>query len=196
MEKIKKLIIKMLEEENNNNQLKNIQRNPFVALCDYASRGNWCWNIICTTCGHSGFRVAFSKLIHGQHPDDDSFWPDEKTDHALYEERGNYGDFVKNANRSMQTELASIVAEAKLSDIQAIAKFPDWLGYIGLVMNHCPDLNARMILSDAFLPQFIVLVKNNGEIYDYLQEKQSKKELLNIDDLSKIENSMLVNRGK
>ncbi|MDD3940441.1 MAG: hypothetical protein PHQ01_02615 [Candidatus Pacebacteria bacterium] len=39
---------------------KNTRRNPFVALCEYASQNNnWCWKIICTTCGHSVFRVAF-----------------------------------------------------------------------------------------------------------------------------------------
>ncbi len=166
---------------------KSTKRNPFVALCDYASRGNWCWNIVCTTCGHSAFKVSFSKIVNGQHPDDESFWPYGKDNSAPLKEMDSYGDFFRNTPISNQNELVYIVAGAKISDIQAVAKFPDWLGYIGLVIHHCPNEEARKVLSNAFLPQFIALVKNNKEAYDYLQEKQSKQEMLNVNDLSRIE---------
>ncbi len=173
---------------------KNAKRNSFVALCDYASRENWCWNIVCTTCGHSAFRVAFSKIVQGQHPDDDSFWPNGKIASDFFKEVDIYKDFSKDylirTNIARQIKLASIIAEAKISDIQAVAKFPDWLGYIGLVLYHCPSQDALKIISDSFLPQFIALVKNNKEVHDYLQEKQSKQEMLNIDDLSRIEGAI------
>ncbi len=97
-------------------------------------------------------------------------------------------NFFENIHIEEQLKLASVVAEAKLSDIQAVAKFPDWLGYIGLIIHHCQNRDARKIISNAFLPQFITMLKNDKEICEYLQEKQSKQVLLSINDLSRIEN--------
>ena len=168
-------------------QFKNIQRNPFVALCDYASRNNWCWKIFCTTCGHGSFRVAFSKLIHNQCPDDKSFWPYGAENHSLLKELESFNDFWRDSTKENQIKLVSIVAEAKLSDIKDVAKFPDWLGYIGLVISHCPNREAQKIISDSFLSQFITMLSGNEEIVNYLQEKKSKNELLSINDLSRIE---------
>lgn len=170
--------------------INNKQRNPFVALCEIASQNNWCWKMYCTTCGHGAFKVSFSKIARGQHPDDNSFWPYGKDNHAPLKEMNDYGDFFRNTSEDSQLKLVSVVAEAKLSDIQAVAKFPDWLGYIGLVMTHCSSRSAFKILSDAFLPQFIVLLKNDEGTCKYLKEKQSEQELLNINDLSKIEASI------
>jgi hypothetical protein len=171
-----------------NNQPQKSQRNPFVALCDYASQDKWCWKLACTTCGHGAFTVSFLKIVRGQHPDEESFWPNGKDNAAPLKEMGESKDFFGGTDIEAQIKLASIVAKAKLSDIQAIAKFPDWLGYIGLVINHCPNRDAQKIISEALLPQFIAMVKNDGEIYEYLKEKQIKQELININDLSRIEN--------
>ncbi len=174
---------------NKKNQQKNIKRNAFVALCDHASRNNWCWNLFCTTCGHGSFSVALSKIAHGLHPDDESFWPHGKENHSLLKESEQYGDFWRNSNPppTIQGKLASIVADAKISDIQAVAKYPDWLGYIGLVVNHCPNREPRGVISESLLPQFIDMLKNNREICEYLNGKQSRHELLSINDLSRIE---------
>ena len=164
------------------------RKNPFVALCKYASSNNWCWNLFCTTCGHGAFKVAFSKIIHEKHPDDDSFWPYGKSNSDPLQEVDSYDDFWGEASIANQIKLASIVAKAKLSEIQAITKFPDWLGYIGLVINHCPSREARKIISDSLLPQFIATLKDNKEICDYLQNKMERQEFLSVNDLSRIEN--------
>ncbi len=44
------------------------KRNSFTALCEYASKNNWCWKLFCTTCGHGAFKgnrgqVPFSRGI-------------------------------------------------------------------------------------------------------------------------------------
>ena len=166
---------------------QNNQRNPFVALCDYATRNNWCWKLFCTTCGHGAFKVAFSKIVQGKHPDDDSFWPHGKSNSDPLREVDSYRDFWGEASAENQTKIASVVAEAKISDIQAVAKFPDWLGYIGLVISHCSNREARKIISDSFLPQFISMYAANKDLKTYLEEKLSKGELLSINDLSRIE---------
>ena len=166
---------------------KTILRNPFVALCEYASQNNWCWKLFCTTCGHGAFKVAFSKLIQDQHPDNDSFWPHGRSNSDPLKELDNNNDFWRAASIANQLKLASIVAGAKISDIQVVAKFPDWLGYIGLVINHCPDRNARKLFSDAFIPQFIEMTKENKELSDYFKKMQSEDGMLSINDLSRIE---------
>jgi len=168
---------------------KNTKRNAFVALCESASNNNWCWKMFCTTCGHGAFRVSFSKLIRGLHPDDDLFWPYGKDNSAPLKELNDYRDFCGDTSIANHQKLASIVGEAKISDIQAVAKFPDWLGYIGLVMGHS-DINALVVISNAFLPQFIDLVKDNEDLCAYFQKKQSREELLKISDLEKIERAI------
>lgn len=166
---------------------KNISRNPFVALCNYASRNNWCWKLFCTTCGHGAFKVAFSKIIHDQHPDDDSFWPRGKSNSDPLQEVDGYRDFWGEASVANQIKFASIIAEAKLSEIQSVVKFPDWLGYIGLVIHHCPSHEARKIISDALTPRFVSMLKDNTSLRKYFEEKLSGGALLSINDLSRIE---------
>ena len=169
-------------------------RNPFVALCDYASRNDWCWKISCTTCGHCHLKAGFSKLTHNQHPDDSLFWPNGKSDLDFWKEIYKYNDFQKFGSPtymlSAQMKLANIVSKAKLSDIQAVAKFPDWLGYLGLVIIHCRNIKAQRIITDALLPQFISLVKDDLVVVEYLQKKQFEDELLSTKDLEMIENSI------
>ena len=171
--------------------MKNNSTNQFVALCKIASQNDWCWKIFCTTCGHGEFKVAFSKIMRNQHPDDKTFWPYGKKNHPLSKEIDNYRDFFGYASNTTQIRLANIIATAKVVDIQAVAKFPDWLGYIGLVIHHCQNRESRTIISNAFLPQFIKMVKNDNEIRKYLQEKLLNHEILSINDLSRIENKIV-----
>jgi hypothetical protein len=181
----------------NNNQLNIPSRNPFVALCEVASQNNWCWNLNCTTCSHGAFKVAFSKLVRGENPDNESFWPKGKENHSPLSEMSKYYEFTRDTHVLNQTDLASIVAEAKILDIQSVAKFPNWLGYIGLVLHHCYRTEAQKIISYSFLPQFIELMQKDTATCDYLKDKQSKQELLSIYDLDKIENSLItINQNK
>jgi len=168
---------------------KNNKRNFFVALCEYASKNNWCWNLYCTTCGHGPFSIALSKIARGLDPDSDNFWTQGRGKQPALEESELYGDFWRNSTPTIeiQNKLASIVADAKLADIKTVARFPDWLGYIGLVINHCPNHGARKIISDAFSPQFIDMLNKNNDLRKYFEDKQFRGELLSINDLSRIE---------
>jgi len=168
-------------------KIQHKQRNPFVALCDYASRHNWCWKLFCTTCGHGAFKVTFSKIIQGQHPDDESFWPHGKSTSDPLQVADHYRDFWGEASVANQMKLVSIVAEVKIPEIQTIAKFSDWLGYVGLVIHHCPSREARKIISGALIPQFVSMLKDNTALRKYFKEKLSGGALLSINDLSRIE---------
>lgn len=175
----------------NNNQPDTFPRNPFVALCDYASQNNWCWKIHCTTCGHGAFRISFSKIAEGQHPDDPSFFPHGKGNHSPLKESDMYGDLWGIHNLDSQMKLAEIVSQANLSDIQAVSKFPDWLGYIGLVITHLPSNRARMALSSTFIPQFSTFLEKDNEIKAFLEHKKMTGEPLSVTDLDKIEKSII-----
>lgn len=166
------------------------KRNKFVALCENASQNEWCWKIFCGTCGHTDFKVAFSKLVHGLHPDDDDFWPNGKEQSKLYQEKNSYRDFERRATIDNQRKLATIVSESKIVDIQAVTRFPDWLGYLGFVIHHCPVTSARKILSDSLLPQFISLIAHDRELHDHLKHKQSVQQLLDLEDLNMMEHGI------
>jgi hypothetical protein len=169
--------------ENNHN------RNPFLALCDNASQNDWCWNINCTTCGHGAFRVSFNKLMtRDEHPDDASFWPFGKGNSEPLQEfkkHPEYRDYYYTYDN--QQKLVEIVVGAKIADINTLCRFPDWLGYIGLVMAHCPSRRAQMTLSSHFIPQFLTFFEKDNEIKGYLENKQLNNEPLTIADLNKIE---------
>jgi hypothetical protein len=171
-----------------------LNRNPFVALCKYASQNNWCWKLVCTTCMHQNFRISFSKIIRGLHPDKDEFWTSDDGGKNSFakEDLNKYNDFLRNANLDNQKKLAEIVSKAKIADIQSVAKFPDWLGYIGLALEHCDSglvVYSKKIISDSFLPQFVLLLKNKGKISesDYLQKQYEDSEIISLSDLETIE---------
>ena len=64
---------------------------------------------------------GFSKLVHGEHPDDDSFWPNGKKPFLL-KEIDNYNDFDRRSiDKDVELNLAK--NEAKISDIQKSQNF-------------------------------------------------------------------------
>ena len=71
-----------------------VKRHAFISLYEAASQNTWCWNLACTTCGHGDFRVGFSKIIHGQHFDDDSFWPNGKSAGSLFKGLNTFNNFL------------------------------------------------------------------------------------------------------
>ncbi len=164
------------------------KRNSFVALCEHASSNGWCWKIFCGTCQHCYFRISFSKMARGLHPDEESFWPNKK-DISPSKEIKEYDDF-RHYDRSTtenQIRLASIIAGAEIKDIQKVANFPDWLGYIGLAIYHCPSYKAQKIISKSLLPQFLEIIEKDKKIHAHFLEKEEHNKLLTTEDLEKIE---------
>ena len=172
---------------------KDPRRNAFVALCDIASKGyNWCWEIHCGTCGHGKFRVAFSKLAHGFHPDEEIY---RNKDFVSREDMSKYKEFYdyNQPSEQLMTKLSEIVSDAKIEDIIEVGKFPDWLGYIGLVLYHCEgSIESIKKISDSFIPQFIELLREDDARRDYLRRKLENNEILSIEDLERIEHSSIV----
>lgn len=164
------------------------QRNAFEALCQVASDNEYCWKLSCTTCGHGDFRVGFAKLIRGFHPDTDVFWTHGKRPSMLYEEKEIYQNFFKaEADLEDQTALADLVSKSDLKEISLKCKYPDWLGYLGLVLYHCPNPKAVEILSKSLLPQFLEITEKSPDASRHFQYKIEHRELLSLEDLELLE---------
>ena len=104
--------------------------NAFDAICVLASENNWCWKIPCGTCANYDFRYAFLQLADDRHPDNGNWLLTSYIKkHNIYQFPYRYTDETKEA-------VLDICLESNLSYIHKNAKFPDWLGYLGVVMEH------------------------------------------------------------
>jgi hypothetical protein len=90
--------------------------NAFEQACITASKERWCWKLSCSTCGHQEFTHFFMELCESN----DRF--------DLHLDKGT-------AMRTFMNVDPTAISEQ--------CKFPDWLGYLGLVAsdfgNQKPD---------------------------------------------------------
>lgn len=141
-------------------------RNAFLAMAELASKENWCWKIPCTTCGSMYFKSAFRELISGKHPDQKEWLTMQKNHHKL--------DLFERLSLDEQEKLSDVVIGASVVDLLKVAKFPDWLGYLGLVLHNCGQLERTSSkITKVFVPQFLDLVKG---LDDFSAEKKGLKE--------------------
>ena len=103
----------------------NTNRNPFIALSEFASNNKWCWRIPCTTCGAINFREGFRKIDMGLHPDSEE-----------------WNDTIKISNPldvplSTQKTMCKYLSETSIKELDKVSLFPDWLGHIGLILYFC-----------------------------------------------------------
>lgn len=103
--------------------------NQFESLCILASNENWCWNLYCTTCGHMHFKYAFLELSNGKSPED--------SDWITHSERTSFAKLLGPIPRlytdSQKENILKICLDADIHSIANRCRFPDWLGYMGLV---------------------------------------------------------------
>jgi len=106
--------------------------NLYEKLCKLASDEHWCWKLVCTTCGHMHFRYAFVELAERKSPTD-SNW-------IIHGHNTQYSDILGPFPRSYTEHQKKCVIEicstANLSNIAKACKYPDWLGYLGLILEH------------------------------------------------------------
>ena len=161
------------------------EMNPFEALCKLASKENWCWNLFCTTCGHMHFRYAFSELAAGKSPDNkDWLIYSEKTDYTQY-----LGPLPRSYREEQKEKFLNICQRANISSIAGNCKFPDWLGYLGLVLEHMHTRsNCYKSISSRWASQLRDIVPPASHAHARLcQVIEQEDELLNIGDLETCE---------
>lgn len=157
----------------------NHNMNKFGLLCTQASKFNWCWDINCTTCGCYDFKAGFYAIAH-----------DKPIDEASINKIKKDCDLVFN-DESIQS-IVEIASKADLFEINKSCKFPDWLGYIGLLYHLFSGFGRYAImreLTKSYCPQFIKMVKEDSRAHKILNEiiKSNYKIDFSIDMLEEIE---------
>lgn len=140
-----------------------MNEHAFDALCSLAAQEKWCWNIVCTTCGHMHFRFALLDLSDGIHPSSQR-WRVHRNKH------NGYGDLPTGLGSSAQRRLAQILAGASIKKIVGKAPFPNWLGYLGLGLLYTEDHERESRqLTVTWTPQLISLLPTSAEARARLQ---------------------------
>ena len=127
-------------------------QNAFELLCRLASKERWCWKLPCTTCGHYEFQFGLRELGRGHSPAE-SEWIVHKGARNLREKLGEF-EYARSpecligihypyplADPDM-VAIVEVCAGADLNTIAGQCLFPDWLGYLGIVLDRmrCEDI--------------------------------------------------------
>ena len=133
------------------------KRNAFLAMAMLADREHWCWNLACTTCGRHVFRHGLHELIRGVHPDS-AQW-------TLHQDQGQFPEQFEDAPAPLsvteQAVVSAIVSQLDVKELQQRCRFPDWLGFIGVVLEQTTAAEAATgLLTHALLPQLLALVED------------------------------------
>ena len=176
--------------------LKN--KNQFERISIIASKNNWCWKLHCTTCGCRDIRGAFYCIGLGLYiPNNLKRISQIKNDFTLNQ---------KFPNEILNNFLESVI-DADLFEINNKCKFPDWLGYIGLIFylfdnwDEYDEIERQMgkislrDVAKSFCPQFIKMVSKKSNAFTILNDIINSNYLikLQVSDLEKIELGLLKN---
>ena len=164
--------------------------NQFESLCKLASDETWCWNLGCTTCGHMHFRYAFLELTKGKSPTDSQWQIHDRN--TTYD---HLGSLPRNYTEDQKEIIHKICCEADLGIIESSCKFPDWLGYLGLILEHTYSGSKTYTeLSSSWASQLIELVTSQSFIHARLQEIVEGNGVLCIKDLEECESNIMHNK--
>lgn len=166
--------------------------NQFEELCKLASDENWCWNLFCTTCGHMHFRYAFAELAAGKSPSDSSWLIHGRN--TRYS--NSLGPLPRSYTEEQKEKVINICCDASLSLISETCKFPDWLGYLGLILEHMySGSESYKKLAENWASQLSQLVSEGSEICRKLKEIAEGNGVLNIQVLEACETNIMHNNG-
>ena len=159
--------------------------NQFEELCKLASKENWCWNLVCTTCGHLHFKYSFLELASGKSPTDSNWLVHCRS--TGYQKA--IGSLPIIYTEEQKIKILTICKNANLSKIASMCKFPDWLGYLGLILVHMETDSVEYTeLSSIWSSQLSNFISTESKIHDRLNDIVNKKGTpLNINDLEQCE---------
>ena len=162
-------------------------KNQFEELCKLASNENWCWKIACSTCGHLHFRYAYHQIGKGIIVG--------SSDWIITESKTSYDDELGSPPKQFEQEVRKyFLNECKDSSLGRISqecKFPDWLGYLGLVIHHFKHDQHFQSLSKSWSEQLSKMVQSDLPIHSRLFElSTSDLDVLSINELEKIQHGI------
>jgi len=163
--------------------------NSFQQLCLLASEEDWCWKIVCTTCGHLHFRYSFAELAKGKSPGGQ--------DWLIFSSITSYsktlGKVPFRFSDNQKQSVLKICLDADLSFIADNCRFPDWLGYLGLVIYHTfGDFADDKNLSVDWASQLKKIVSLYSESYKIMDSIiLDEQRLLSLKDLESCETDLM-----
>lgn len=167
-----------------------INENAFEQVCQLASSERWCWKIPCTTCGNHNFRFSFREISRGKQPKD-SDWVIHNNVRDLPRKLGPLG-YPRDTPFRDKVAVLRICAEADLRSVGNNCAFPDWLGYLGLILHfmRCDD-DAYVDVSLSWSRQLRDMVDRDSPIWAKLDASSSLPDrLLRFEDLECVESAM------
>jgi hypothetical protein len=164
-------------------------RNAFEVLCQRANEEKWCWKLTCTTCGCMHFRYGLLEVSKGTHPSSGGWITSTETSSERL--RQKLGTASLPLPIGSQQEVINIASKAKIQAIAANGKFPDWLGYLGVLLSFCRDVETESSsLTRAWTPQLCDMLPKESTLRQRLQTRAAGSGLLTLDDLEAIEREL------
>lgn len=163
--------------------------NAFEALCALAAQEKWCWKLGCTTCGCMFFRHGLRELAAGRHPADEAWVTHDGVD-GRARPAGELPPFPLAMDD--QRAVVDVARTARLRTIASIAAFPDWLGYLGVILAFCRDSESESrALARSWLPQFVELLPDGSMLRNEFRERVVRDDGLSLGDLERVEGELI-----
>ena len=136
------------------------------------------------------FRYAFSEIAANKSPTEE--------DWLVHNRNSRYSKFIgplpRSFTQSQKEIILKICSEANISSIASSCRFPDWLGYLGLVLEDMySESGAYRALSSRWALQLSGMVSSDTPIHFRLKEIAEEGGTLNIKDLQNIESNNMHN---
>jgi hypothetical protein len=163
-----------------------LQEDRFATLVIHAHTHQWCWNMVCTTCGHSLFRQGLWKLTMNQSPSDNE-WLLKQWEDLNNEDRPAPRSFPKHAQR----KLLRLVAASDLERLFEACGVTFTLGAIGLVLHYCREAEARLRVISPFLTHAFNYRMRTTAFASYLNAVVPGDGLWTWNDLERVEGIMM-----
>ena len=103
-----------------------------------------------------------------------------------------FGSWPSHYSGNQKEKVLGICVEANIKRIAARCKFPDWLGYLGLVLAHMNTVSDLYIeVSQSWASQLKQLVEFESPIWRLLDKISSDKVPLTLQNLESIESHLI-----
>jgi hypothetical protein len=165
-------------------------KGTFQSLSLLAAREDWCWKLVCTTCGHMHFRWGLSALAKGLNPTDPD-WPVHRgssgTSSSMLEQNGPIpprGGWPKAQQRRVQESIRRYSVDL----IARTCRFPNWLGHLGIFLFYTEAAEREnLIATQELVPQLLRVVESGSSAEAMLQNRLSQNEPLRWNNLEMVE---------
>lgn len=132
------------------------------------------------------FWYAFLDQAKGKSPSD----PDWRVYVRETSDLHHLGGFLYNFSKAQIQAILKICHDADLLAIAHNCRFPDWLGYLGLILNHSKGNSDYQQLSAIWSAQLANVVPSETPIHAKLSNIADGKGKLSVADLATIEQNI------